>query len=183
MPRRKAKAATQSEPPADVLNPMRTQQQLRQRTARARRPFIYRTDTPDVEAEVADTDAARQAFAVKLDGEMRQREWSNAHVARLLGVHPSLVGQYRLGRYLPSPARLDALAELLGLHPLELAPVHCLDAAQQAAKGIEVAPLSDGRLRLRISATVTREEAATVLQALGVDEGVLPPGPGEDPPP
>ncbi|WP_270935451.1 hypothetical protein [Falsiroseomonas oryzae] len=115
---------------------------------------------------------AKIEFARKLSKWMSSRGFGNVDVVRGLALHgvkahPSLISGYRRGRYLPSPARIEALSKVLGVSASELMPP--INAVLEAPRGFELAPLSDGRVRLRVHQTVSIDQARAVALILGED--------------
>lgn len=138
---------------------------------RRRIPHLYGPPPSDDETAGVVQDAKIE-FARRLSRLMAKHGLGNIEMARgleLQGVkaHPSLISGYKRGRYLPSPARIEALANVLAVRPSDLMPP--ISAVLEAPRGFELAPLADGRVRLRVNQSVSQDQARAVALILGQD--------------
>jgi len=144
----------------------------RAQAARARRPYVYLPPDPqlrELEARVRDTDQAREAFALRLDAAMRATRTTSADLAAALPCHPSLIGAYRRGQYLPSPWRLSRLASALSVTEGDLLPPGLVDRVRVADRGVQLSDLPGGLVRMRVTATVEAATARAIADLIRAD--------------
>lgn len=103
-------------------------------------------------------------FRRTLESALRRRRWTQARLARRLGVSQPTIGNWLRGRYVPTPDEVFAMEQALAIAPGELA-IHLgyIPAACDSLLGRLVAHLlgsADGREILAGVARSTRGASA-----------------------
>ena len=102
----------------------------------------------------------------------RDRGWSQAELARLLGISPSAVGMYEQGRREPSVALLVAMARSFGVTTdflLTGRPVQPEDSRTAVRMLEQSLTAAEAALKRRKDTPFTRQELAVLLAAMLTD--------------
>lgn len=102
----------------------------------------------------------------------RAAGWSQAELARRLGISPSAVGMYEQERREPSLEILLSMARLFQVTTDYLLTGQVLDARGEQAAGqalLDVLSRTDARLRRRQNSPFTRQELAVLFAAMLTD--------------
>lgn len=117
-------------------------------------------------------DAVAVGFAQKLQFHMTQKGWSQKDLAERATIQlpegapvvsPSNISKYINAREMPTPVKLKAIADSLGVKPEDLVDVDAVNAVGQIAAKISLQDLGDGRVWLRINQPVEWPLAMKVL--------------------
>lgn len=114
----------------------------------------------------------RLSRAMVLKG-LSQAELSKKATAKAPGgmrIGPDSISHYINGRYMPSPAHLKVLAEVLQIDPVELLPAGDLPEAGESLPPISVQDLGNGTAWVKVNQAVEWTKAVKVLSILRGEE-------------
>lgn len=116
----------------------------------------------------------KQEFARRLDELRNKRGWSQAELARRVGMRRDAIHSYLHERHLPTPASLERLARALGTTPEALLPnheIHALDQSERPAFAIRQAQGASDKVWLEVNQVVTPGQALRIQQILNERQG------------
>lgn len=134
----------------------------------------------------ADVDAAsiKAEFARRLQTAMVAKGWNQSELARRAtdflprpapgqkrghAIGRDLISHYVRGTMLPGPINLEALAKALGVRTIELMPAGVPQVGGEPTP-FEMKGLPDGRMYIRISRTVTQDNAMKIMAILADED-------------
>lgn len=138
-----------------------------------RRVTIHRTagDVPTG----APGDAVAVGFARKMQHFMVQKGWSQRELAENASLHlapgtpvvsASNISKYINAREMPTPVKLKAIADALGVTPEDLVDTDAVNAVGRQSARVSLQDLGDGRVWLRINQPVNWAVAIKVLDLI-----------------
>ena len=110
------------------------------------------------------SDDLKEEFSRRLLQKLANRDMTQTDLAREIGVSKDAVSTYARKRSIPSPETLARIAKTLGCEPDELLPVRHDTAA--LASPLQMKMLQDGRVHVKVDATMSFEQATSVMELL-----------------
>lgn len=133
--------------------------------------FLNKEPDANVKGDVP-VDAARAEFARRLQKALVEKGWTQSELARKAEVvygkrfGRDSISQYIRGETFPSPAKLGALAKVLGTTPQQLLPTKGIRGVHTAMQEMEVRSLGDGTTWFSINQALPQDVALRLMSVL-----------------
>lgn len=114
---------------------------------------------------------SKQEFGGRLSNFIVAKKWNQSDLARAAGLPRDSISTYVRGKVLPTPKSLRAMADALGVSPIDLLPNAVVNAITSDVPSVEmrVSVSSPDMAWLRINRLLTFETATKVIGLVNAD--------------